>query len=37
MPERYRKTRPTPLLGYLANPHVGCCTFQRFNGEDLIV
>ncbi len=35
MPEPMMKIRPTPLSGYLANPHQGCCTFQRFNGEEL--
>ena len=35
MPEQYQKTRPTALTGYIANPHEGCCTFQRFNGEAL--
>jgi len=28
--------RPTPTDEYLANPHKGCCTFQRFNGDALI-
>lgn len=27
--------RPTPTDEYLANPHKGCCTFQRFNGDPL--
>ena len=35
MSEKFIKVRPTPLSGYLANPHEGCCTFQRFNGEEL--
>ncbi|MDD5678736.1 MAG: DUF4832 domain-containing protein [Kiritimatiellae bacterium] len=27
--------RPSPTDEYLANPHKGCCTFQRFNGDPL--
>jgi hypothetical protein len=29
------RIRPTPTDAYLANPHKGCCTFQRFNGDPL--
>jgi hypothetical protein len=35
MPELHAKIRPTPSNEYLANPHEGCCTFQRFNGDPL--
>ena len=30
-----RKIRFTPVETYLGNPHQGCCTFQRFNGDPL--
>ncbi len=30
-----RHWRYTPDDRYLANPHRGCCTFQRFNGDPL--
>ncbi|MDD5679373.1 MAG: DUF4832 domain-containing protein [Kiritimatiellae bacterium] len=30
-----RHWRYTPTDEYLANPHKGCCTFQRFNGDPL--
>jgi hypothetical protein len=30
-----RRVRPTPTEAYLGNPHKGCCTFQRFNGDPL--
>jgi hypothetical protein len=33
--ERIRRIRPTPTEAYLGNPHKGCCTFQRFNGDPL--
>jgi hypothetical protein len=32
---RVRHWRYTPTDEYLANPHKGCCTFQRFNGDPL--
>ncbi len=32
---RVRHWRMTPTDEYLANPHKGCCTFQRFNGDPL--
>jgi hypothetical protein len=35
MPETVRRIRPTPSDAYLGNPHKGCCTFQRFNGDEL--
>src|SRR5438094_20012 len=35
MPETMRRIRPTPTEAYLRNPHKGCCTFQRFNGDPL--
>ncbi|HYG74666.1 MAG TPA: DUF4832 domain-containing protein [Planctomycetota bacterium] len=35
MAEVNRKIRPTPSDEYLGNPHKGCCTFQRFNGDAL--
>ncbi|KPK84907.1 MAG: hypothetical protein AMJ81_04515 [Phycisphaerae bacterium SM23_33] len=35
MPEVIRRIRPTPVDDYLDNPHRGCCTFQRFNGDEL--
>jgi hypothetical protein len=35
MTEIIRRVRPTEIGGYLANPHRGCCTFQRFNGDAL--
>ncbi|MBA3708960.1 MAG: DUF4832 domain-containing protein [Planctomycetes bacterium] len=35
MTEVIRRIRPTEIHGYLANPHRGCCTFQRFNGDAL--
>ncbi|MBA2481514.1 MAG: DUF4832 domain-containing protein [Planctomycetes bacterium] len=35
MTEVIRRFRPTESHGYLANPHRGCCTFQRFNGDAL--
>ena len=34
MSETIRRIRPTPTNDYLANPHKGCCTFQRFNGDE---
>ena len=37
MAELLRKVRPPVLDGYIANPHRGCCTFQRFNGDPLFV
>ncbi len=30
-----RRVRFTDTDRYLANPHKGCCTFQRFNGDPL--
>ncbi len=30
-----RRVRPTATDAYLGNPHKGCCTFQRFNGDPL--
>ena len=30
-----RRIRFTPTERYLGNPHKGCCTFQRFNGDPL--
>src|ERR1035437_9423788 len=33
--ENIRRLRPTPTDAYLGNPHKGCCTFQRFNGDTL--
>jgi len=35
MAEVIRRVRPTPTDAYLGNPHKGCCTFQRFNGDPL--
>jgi hypothetical protein len=35
MVETMRRVRPTPTDAYLGNPHKGCCTFQRFNGDPL--
>lgn len=35
MSARFRRYRLTPTDAYLANPHRGCCTFQRFNGDPL--
>jgi hypothetical protein len=35
MAELFRRIRPTPTEAYLGNPHKGCCTFQRFNGDPL--
>src|SRR5437016_3231033 len=35
MAEVVRRVRPTPSDKFLANPHKGCCTFQRFNGDPL--
>lgn len=35
MSEIIRRIRPTPTDRYLGNPHKGCCTFQRFNGDPL--
>jgi hypothetical protein len=35
MAETVRRVRPTPTDAYLANPHKGCCTFQRFHGDEL--
>ena len=30
-----KKCRPTESKGFLLNPHKGCATFQRFNGDPL--
>lgn len=35
MPQSITRVRPTPTDAYLPNPHRGCCTFQRFNGDPL--
>ncbi len=35
MSEVIRRVRPTEIDAYLANPHKGACTFQRFNGDPL--
>ena len=35
MAKSVRRVRPRPTDAYLANPHKGCCTFQRFNGDPL--
>ncbi len=34
-PELIRRVRPRYSDRYLGNPHKGCCTFQRFNGDPL--
>lgn len=31
----HKKVRPTEFKGFLLNPHKGCATFQRFNGDAL--
>jgi hypothetical protein len=33
--EVVQRVRPTEFTGYLANPHRGAATFQRFNGDPL--
>ena len=35
MMEREVRQRFTPLVNGILNPHKGCCTFQRFNGDPL--
>ncbi|MCH2175027.1 MAG: DUF4832 domain-containing protein [Lentisphaeria bacterium] len=37
MIESHYKVRFSEYDGYLRNPHKGCCTFQRFNGDALNV
>ena len=35
MPEIIRRVRSRYSERYLGNPHKGCCTFHRFNGDPL--
>ena len=35
MPEPHKKVRPKEMKSPLLNPHKGCATFQRFNGDPL--
>jgi len=30
-----KRIRPKEFTGFLLNPHKGCATFQRFNGDPL--